>query len=861
MLAKLKKFPFYYTLYIIYTFIFMAKKESKVKKEKKPSKVMMFLRDERFHFALGVVMFFVSLYVLLALVSFFFTGGADQSIVLADGVSRADMKRQVLNWTGVNGALMANYLINECFGVSVFALLLSAFAMSIRLLGVEVNALWKWILFPLLFVVWAPLMMDFFFGGLLATSFVNIGGAYGAYLSDYLIANIGLPGTFFVILGSFIVFAGFTFSATIPAVQNLFISKKKYNGEVESTDDNEQLGTDIPLSSSDSSPNLGEYFSEELEGIEIEQVEIEEEEVIEEITDDREQITDEEASVTEEVEISDNAQLNEENVEVVEVEVDKVEEKSVDDSSELKKETTGIEIESVEVKEEERVEENLEPYDPTLDLSYYKYPTLDLLKEYPNQVITLSEEEKMANRVKITTTLKNFGIGVKKIFETIGPTITLYEIVPEDGVRISKIKNLESDIMLSLAATGIRIIAPMPGKGTIGIEVPNLNPKIVSMHATIASKKFQESKMELPVALGRTITNEVFMFDLAKAPHLLVAGATGQGKSVGLNAIITSLLYKKHPSQLKFVLVDPKMVEFSMYRNIDKHFLAQIPDAETPVITDTSLVLSTLNSLVQEMEDRYKLLMDANVRNIKEYNEKFINRRLNPYKGHKYLPYIVIIIDEFGDFIMTAGKEVETPIARIAQKARAVGMHLILATQRPSVNIITGVIKANFPARMAFKVSSGIDSKTILDQSGAQQLVGKGDLLYLQGDSPVRVQCAFVDTPEVEKVVEYISEQQGYPAPFELPEPPVPEGENKDLSGVDLSKKDPYFEEVARFVVTSQMGSTSYIQRKYNIGFNRAGRIMDQLEVAGIVGPARGSKPREVLVSSEVELESMLSSM
>ena len=840
------------------------KKESKVKKEKKPSKVMMFLRDERFHFALGVVMFFVSLYVLLALVSFFFTGGADQSIVLADGVSRADMKRQVLNWTGVNGALMANWLINECFGVSVFALLLSAFAMSIRLLGVEVNALWKWILFPLLFIVWAPLMMDFFFGGLLATSFVNIGGAYGAYLSDYLIANIGLPGTFFVILGSFIVFAGFTFSATIPAIQNLFISKKRYNGEVVISDQSD----DSDQSDLSDTPDEIVDIKEKLEGIEIEQVEIEEEEVIEEITDDRDQITDEEASVTEEVEILDNSQFtihnsqsNEDNVEVVEVEVDKVEEKFINDSSELNKETTGIEIESVEVKEEERVEENLEPYDPTLDLSYYKYPTLDLLKEYPNQAIVLSEEEKMANRVKITTTLKNFGIGVKKIFETIGPTITLYEIVPEDGVRISKIKNLESDIMLSLAATGIRIIAPMPGKGTIGIEVPNLNPKIVSMHATIASKKFQESKMELPVALGRTITNEVFMFDLAKAPHLLVAGATGQGKSVGLNAIITSLLYKKHPSQLKFVLVDPKMVEFSMYRNIDKHFLAQIPDAETPVITDTSLVLSTLNSLVQEMEDRYKLLMDANVRNIKEYNEKFVNRRLNPYKGHKYLPYIVIIIDEFGDFIMTAGKEVETPIARIAQKARAVGMHLILATQRPSVNIITGVIKANFPARMAFKVSSGIDSKTILDQSGAQQLVGKGDLLYLQGDSPVRVQCAFVDTPEVEKVVEYISEQQGYPAPFELPEPPVPEGENKDLSGVDLSKKDPYFEEVARFVVTSQMGSTSYIQRKYNIGFNRAGRIMDQLEVAGIVGPARGSKPREVLVSSEVELESMLSSM
>ena len=825
------------------------KKESKVKKEKQPSKVMMFLRDERFHFAIGVLLFFTSLYLLLAMISFFFTGGADQSIVLADGVSRADMKRQVLNWTGVNGALMANYLINECFGVSVFALLLSAFAMSIRLLGVEVNALWKWILFPLLFIVWAPLMMDFFFGGLLATSFVNIGGAYGAYLSDYLMENIGKPGTFFVILGSFIVFAGFAFSATIPMVQNLLISKKRYNGEEVMSD---QSGDSDYLDQSDLSDTPDEIvdIKEELEGIEIEQVEIEEEEQIEEITDDREQITDEEASVTEEVEIEQITDNREEITEEIEV-IEEIEEK----------EKICVEIESVEVKEEERVEENLEPYDPTLDLSYYKYPTLDLLKEYPNQAITLSEEEKQANRVKITTTLKNFGIGVKKIFETIGPTITLYEIVPEDGIRISKIKNLESDIMLSLAATGIRIIAPMPGKGTIGIEVPNSNPKIVSMHATIASKKFQESKMELPVALGRTITNEVFMFDLAKAPHLLVAGATGQGKSVGLNAIITSLLYKKHPSQLKFVLVDPKMVEFSMYRNIDKHFLAQIPDAETPVITDTTLVLSTLNSLVQEMEDRYKLLMDASVRNIKEYNEKFINRRLNPYKGHKYLPYIVIIIDEFGDFIMTAGKEVETPIARIAQKARAVGMHLILATQRPSVNIITGVIKANFPARMAFKVSSGIDSKTILDQSGAQQLVGKGDLLYLQGDSPVRVQCAFVDTPEVEKVVEYISEQQGYPAPFELPEPPVPEGENKDLSGVDLSKKDPYFEEVARFVVTSQMGSTSYIQRKYNIGFNRAGRIMDQLEVAGIVGPARGSKPREVLVSSEVELESMLSSM
>lgn len=810
----------------------MAEKK-KEKKAKQPSRVAVFLRDERFHFAFGAILFFVSLYVLLALVSFFFTGGADQSIVLADGLSRADMKRQIVNWTGVDGAIIAHYLITESFGVSAFALVLIAFVVAIKLLGFDVKSLWKWILFPILFIVWAPLMLDFFLGGLLATSFVNVGGAYGAFLSDYLMTNIGIPGTFFVVLGAFLVFATFAFSATIPVIQNLFTPKTKFNKKEEAETESEVLN------------EVNESIEEVLDGVEIEETDNKEEELIVIETETMDVIEEEPENITEVLEVKSE-------------EFDVITEEIV---TEEVKEQDGVVIDSKVADGGESVDEVLEPYDPTLDLSYYKYPTLDLLKEYPNQAVTLTEEEKEANRVKIISTLRNFGIGVKKIVETIGPTITLYEIVPEDGVRISKIQNLEKDIMLSLAAMGIRIIAPMPGKGTIGIEVPNANPKIVSMHATIASKKFQESKMELPVALGRTITNEVFMFDLAKAPHLLVAGATGQGKSVGLNAIITSLLYKKHPSQLKFVLVDPKMVEFSMYRKIDKHFLAQIPDAEAPVITDTSLVLSTLNSLVQEMEDRYKLLMDANVRNIKEYNEKFVNRRLNPLKGHKYLPYLVIIIDEFGDFIMTAGKEVETPIARIAQKARAVGMHLILATQRPSVNIITGVIKANFPARMAFKVSSGIDSKTILDQSGAQQLIGRGDLLYLQGDSPVRVQCAFVDTPEVENVVEYISNQQGYPAPFELPEPPMPEGESKDLSGVDMSKRDSYFEEVARYVVASQMGSTSNIQRKYEIGFNRAGRIMDQLEVAGIVGPARGSKPREVLITTEMELENLLASL
>ena len=834
----------------------MAKKESKEKKVKKPNKVMMFLRDERFHFALGVVMFFVSLYALLALVSFFFTGGADQSIVLADGVSRADMKRQVLNWTGVNGALMANYLINECFGVSVFALLLSAFAMSIRLLGVEVNALWKWILFPLLFIVWAPLMMDFFFGGLLATSFVNIGGAYGAYLSDYLMENIGKPGTFFVILGSFIVFAGFTFSATIPMVQNLFISKKKYNGEVvmsEQSDDSD----DLDQSDLSDSPDEIVNIEEELEGIEIEQVEIEEEEQIEEITDDREQITDEEASVTEEVEIEQITDNREEITEEIEV-IEEIEEK----------EKIGVEIESVEVKEEERVEENLEPYDPTLDLSYYKYPTLDLLKEYPNQAITLSEEEKQANRVKITTTLKNFGIGVKKIFETIGPTITLYEIVPEDGIRISKIKNLESDIMLSLAATGIRIIAPMPGKGTIGIEVPNSNPKIVSMHATIASKKFQESKMELPVALGRTITNEVFMFDLAKAPHLLVAGATGTGKSVAINAIITSLLYKKHPAELKLVMVDPKMVEFAPYKPLLRHYLAATPDTdpEQVVITDCDKVINTLNSLVIEMENRYKLLMDAGVRNLEDYNEKFVARRLNPEKliadslHHQFLPYIVIIIDEYGDFIMQAGKQVETPIARITQKARAVGMHMILATQRPSVNIVTGVIKANIPTRMALRTQSVVDSRTVLDAKGAEQLIGRGDSLYAGNASITRVQCAFVDTPEVDAIVAHIEKQQHYFEPYQLPEYIGEGGESEALApgAVDLKRLDPMFADVARYVVSKQEGSTSRLQRAFEIGYNRAGKLSDQLEAAGIIGPNKGPKGRDVLIQSLDELDKKL---
>jgi S-DNA-T family DNA segregation ATPase FtsK/SpoIIIE len=501
------------------------------------------------------------------------------------------------------------------------------------------------------------------------------------------------------------------------------------------------------------------------------------------------------------------------------------------------------------------------PYDPKRDLENYHYPTLDLLKKYDNDgkpYIDMAEQT--ANKNRIVDVLRNFGVEISSIKATVGPTITLYEITPAPGVRISRIRNLEDDIALSLSALGIRIIAPIPGKGTIGIEVPNAKPSIVSMESILNSKKFQESNMDLPCAVGKTITNEVFMFDLAKAPHLLVAGATGQGKSVGLNAIITSLLYKKHPAELKIVLVDPKKVEFSIYSSIDKHFLAKVPEEEAdPIITDVTKVVRTLNSLCKEMDTRYDLLKIAQARNIKEYNKKFIDRQLNPNNGHRFMPYIVVVIDEFGDLIMTAGKEVELPIARIAQLARAVGIHMIIATQRPTTNIITGTIKANFPSRIAFRVGAMIDSRTILDRPGAQQLIGKGDMLYLNGGEPVRVQCAFVDTPEVERINQFIAQQQGYPTTFELPEPDMTDDDLGESADVDMQHLDPMFEDAARLIVINQSGSTSLIQRKFAIGYNRAGRLMDQLEKAGVVGAAHGSKPREVLIQDENSLDNLLS--
>ncbi len=504
--------------------------------------------------------------------------------------------------------------------------------------------------------------------------------------------------------------------------------------------------------------------------------------------------------------------------------------------------------------------ESGEPYAPELDLPHYKFPTLDLLQERAQEAIALNKEELEQNKVQIEKTLNSFGISIQRITATVGPTVTLYEIVPAEGVRISKIRNLEDDIALNLAALGIRIIAPIPGKGTIGIEVPNASKQIVSMRTLLSSDKFVNNKMSLPIALGKQINNENYIVDLATMPHLLLAGATGQGKSVGINAILVSLLYKKHPSQLKFVLVDPKKVELSVYRTIEKHFLAKLPNEEESIITDTKKVINTLNALCIEMDDRYDLLKEAGARNIKEYNEKFIARRLNPEKGHKFLPFIVLVVDEFADLIMTAGKEIEMPIARLAQLARAVGIHLIVATQRPSVNVITGTIKANFPARIAFKVSAKVDSRTILDAGGAEQLIGRGDMLISHGSELLRVQCAFVDTPEVEAVVSFIGKQRGYPQAFELPEYEGADGDG-DSKSVDLSNRDKLFEDCARTVVATQSGSTSNLQRKFNLGYNRAGRIMDQLEAASIVGPAVGSKPREVYFKTEHELEQFLDSL
>ncbi len=794
--------------------------------------------NERINFVLGFCLLFISGYLVWAFVSFFATGEADQSMIESPKSGEIlNQSGEFQNSCGSLGAYVSWFFIKHCFGLASFIIPLYILLLAVNLMRAYKVHLLKWFLCLVIIMIWASVAMAKFLAPFFADACFNPGGDHGLAVTQYIEGLIGTPGLTAIIVLTAIAFLVYLSMETIIILRKV-INPLHYLKK-------------IPMEI-----NIGKGDSDDHSGSASALGTLEDPEVF----DDPQTETVEFEMDTDTTPVT--SQYDEEDDEEEETPADKV------SDTPQAQEDLEMEVDTGE-KEEKAAGKNLvgnygdisTPYDPKRDLENYHYPTLDLLKKYESDgkpFIDMNEQN--ANKNRIVDVLRNFGVEISSIKATVGPTITLYEITPAPGVRISKIRNLEDDIALSLSALGIRIIAPIPGKGTIGIEVPNAKPATVSMESILNSKKFQESTMELPCAVGKTITNEVFMFDLAKAPHLLVAGATGQGKSVGLNAIITSLLYKKHPAELKIVLVDPKKVEFSIYSSIEKHFLAKVPDDEAdPIITDVTKVVRTLNSLCKEMDTRYDLLKAAQARNIKEYNKKFIERQLNPEHGHKYMPYIVVVIDEFGDLIMTAGKEVELPIARIAQLARAVGIHMIIATQRPTTNIITGTIKANFPSRIAFKVSAMIDSRTILDRPGAQQLVGRGDMLYLAGGEPIRVQCAFVDTPEVERINQFISGQQGYISAFELPEPDTDDGGSGESHDVDMQHLDPMFEDAARLIVREQSGSTSLIQRKFAIGYNRAGRLMDQLEKAGIVGAAHGSKPREVLIMDEMSLESLLS--
>ena len=803
-----------------------------------------FFTSERTRFITGLVISIVTIYVGLALISFFFTGGADQSKI--ENIPLSDLvinRGSVENWTGVRGAFLADLLMNRWFGISSFLGSVGA-----KLMNLSRVSLLKRFLFSAAMLIWGSLFFAFIFIRGYEDTFIYLGGQHGYYLSEVMMNNIGIPGTVLLLVGLFLIVAIFTSKRTIPFLQNVFSFgwlKNRLKRDKSET-------TEVPEEEEDVEGEAEVYAPVEKTVAAPQPVAYRE--TVEENIGPDEYVFDTEtemrkAEVETEVPQKDD----------FEFEVARGDDPVVEAGN---GNNTIFEVEVPE-EEEEFDQSQLGKYDPRLDLSRYMFPTLDLLKFYDSGNVEVNREELEENQQMIKRTLEDFGINIASIKATVGPTVTLYEIIPEAGVRISKIKNLEDDIALSLSALQIRIIAPMPGKGTIGIEVPNNKPQTVSMQSVVASRKFQECTYDLPVAIGRTIVNEVFMFDLCKTPHLLVAGATGQGKSVGLNAIITSLLYKKHPAELKFVMVDPKQVEFSIYSKIERHYLAKLPNADKPIVTEPGDAVATLNSLVIEMENRYKLLVEASARNIKEYNEKFISRRLNPEKGHRFLPYIVAIVDEFADLIATSGKEIELPISRIAAKARAVGIHMILATQRPDTKVITGTIKSNFPSRIAFKVMSQIDSRTILDTPGANRLIGKGDMLVLiTGSSePTRVQCAFVDTPEVEDIVNYVGAQVAYPTAYLLPEYIGEGGESSSAGTVDLSDRDPLFDEAARLIVIQQQGSTSLIQRKFAIGYNRAGRLMDQLEAAGIVGPFEGSKARQVLIQDEYSLEQLLNSL
>jgi S-DNA-T family DNA segregation ATPase FtsK/SpoIIIE len=854
--------------------------------------------------AAGFVLLLCGSFLSMSIISYCFTWQQDQDLLISkQGLWHFlfEDRSRVENWCGRLGAAMAHLFVFRGLGIAALLFTLWISAVGVNLVnGTRVIPVLKWVRWMALGFLFVCPLLSFAFP---ASNF-PLGGAFGNGLVDWSNGFLGKAGSFFMLVTVFCFFAFIVFQwdikpmlrrarkliplrpATAPAaavastdvpVNGMDAAEtaafKGYSHHYEAADETEGSDMQEPLVGRNGGNRLrGENTAPKAEPTEPEVAAVPESiqfTVIEKA---------EEAPVTNpvnkigihlelpQIEEPDDVTSGADSApfEVSLPETDFQPETEEEYGGEDDDLSLDFEIKTVEEKPAVPAHrahitvESGEPYDPALDLPNYKFPSLDLLEEIEQGAISLDREELEKNKNQIINTLRSFGIEIQRITATVGPTVTLYEIVPAEGVRISKIRNLEDDIALNLAALGIRIIAPIPGKGTIGIEVPNTNKQIVSMRTLLASDKFVHNKMSLPIALGKKIDNENYIVDLATMPHLLMAGATGQGKSVGINAILISLLYKKHPSQLKFVMVDPKKVELSIYRLIEKHYLAMLPNEEEPIITDTKKVVNTVNALCIEMDNRYELLKDAGARNIKEYNDKFIKRRLNPNNGHKYLPFIVLVIDEFADLIMTAGKEVEMPIARLAQLARAVGIHIIIATQRPSVNVITGIIKANFPARIAFKVSAKVDSRTILDASGADQLIGRGDMLVSHGSELLRLQCAFVDTPEVERIVEFIGNQQGYATAFELPEYEGAEDERIERESVDLSKRDKMFEECARLVVNSQSGSTSMLQRKFNLGYNRAGRIMDQLEAAGIVGPASGSKPRDVLITTEYELEKHL---
>jgi len=815
-----------------------------------------FLGDERMHKVVGLFLVLTSAYLLVAFTSFLFTWRIDQDLIGRSWGEIFSPDVHAENWLGKVGALTANRFIYTWFGIAAFSMVLWSFLGGVRIL------LGNWLLpvrralgWTAMAMIWLPTVLGFVFRG----EYMFLGGGVGFAITKHLTTLLGNFGTGALIVFALGAFITFTFNTSFGWLGDVLDRLKPAPKEMEEAIDVAEAASvaaasGVRIRTKEAvevvTPAMEDMIAEE-ESFQAAEEEVEEveEEVLEEAI---EAVKEDDGAIPLELETTP--------FEVLEPVASPV----MSSVAELNNSISGMSVTSApeeKLLSEDQIEEKLKEfgeYDPTLDLSSYELPPLDLLVDHGTGELTVTKEELEANKDRIVETLGHYNIGIDKIKATIGPTVTLYEIIPQAGVRISKIKNLEDDIALSLAALGIRIIAPIPGKGTIGIEVPNSKPQTVGMRAVIASEKFQNSTADLPIVLGKTITNETFVTDLTKMPHLLMAGATGQGKSVGLNAILVSLLYKKHPSQIKFVLVDPKKVELTLFNKIERHFLAKLPGDSDAIITDTKKVVATLNSLCIEMDLRYELLKDAQVRNIKEYNAKFISRRLNPENGHRFLPYIVLVVDEFADLIMTAGREVETPIARLAQLARAIGIHLIIATQRPSVNIITGTIKANFPARIAFRVTSKIDSRTILDTGGADQLIGRGDMLLSTGNELIRIQCAFVDTPEVDRITEFIGNQRGYPDALLLPEPPMEEGEGG--SDVEDGERDSMFDDAARLVVQTQQGSTSLIQRKLKLGYNRAGRIVDQLEAAGILGGFEGSKARRVMIPNEAALHAHLNS-